>query len=333
MMRIGIIAPYFGKLPKWFQLFLDSCRDNPKFDWIILSDDTEPFDYPENVHFFKMSFAECQKVVQAPFDFKVEIPRPHKLCDYRAAYGLIFEEYLKEYDWWGHCDLDIIWGKLENFITEEMLLRYDKIYSGGHLALYRNMAENNRVFMSEVDGKRRYREVFSTGSGCVFDEWGSGSINEIYLAEGRPIRLENDCADLDAYSTAFVRMYFDTKTMKYRRDNIENSIFKWEEGRIYQIYQIGQKVSRKEFAYIHLFKKQMVDERQNKNGPFYMVPNRFVDGALNEEMLLKQCRKWELLNVEYFKVKWKSFKYRWESGNWSNISVIAKLKEKLSRKT
>ena len=31
------------------------------------------------------------------------------------------------YDFWGHCDMDLIWGDIRNFITEDVLSKYDKI--------------------------------------------------------------------------------------------------------------------------------------------------------------------------------------------------------------
>lgn len=38
-MKIAIIIAYFGKLPEYIQLFLDSCKLNYGFEWLIFSDD------------------------------------------------------------------------------------------------------------------------------------------------------------------------------------------------------------------------------------------------------------------------------------------------------
>ena len=66
-MKVAIIVPYFGTLPNYFQLFLDSCESNRKFEWLIFSDDTTRFHYPKNVPFTKMSFQECRELVQSKF--------------------------------------------------------------------------------------------------------------------------------------------------------------------------------------------------------------------------------------------------------------------------
>ena len=54
--------------------------------------------------------------VQKMFDFPIYLDHPYKLCDYKPAYGYIFPEYTKGYDYWGHCDMtDCIFGNLRKF--------------------------------------------------------------------------------------------------------------------------------------------------------------------------------------------------------------------------
>ena len=83
-------------------------------------------------------------------DFEITLSKPQKLCDYKCAYGVIFEDYIQDYDWWGHCDLDQIFGNLNMFVTEDMLRKYDKLFSLGHLSLYKNSYKNNRIFMGKI---------------------------------------------------------------------------------------------------------------------------------------------------------------------------------------
>lgn len=182
-MKIAIIIAYFGKLPEYIQLFLDSCKLNYGFEWLIFSDDDTTYNYPSNVHLIKMNFGECKKLIQSKFDFEITLSKPQKLCDYKCAYGVIFEDYIQDYDWWGHCDLDQIFGNLNMFVTEDMLRKYDKLFSLGHLSLYKNSYKNNRIFMGKIEGKIRYKEVFVTERGCGFDEWLPGNVNDIYICK------------------------------------------------------------------------------------------------------------------------------------------------------
>ena len=79
-MKIAIIIAYFGKLPEYIQLFLDSCKLNYGFEWLIFSDDDTTYNYPSNVHLIKMNFGECKKLIQSKFDFEITLSKPQKLC-------------------------------------------------------------------------------------------------------------------------------------------------------------------------------------------------------------------------------------------------------------
>ena len=322
-MKIGIIVAYFGMFPPYFQTFLESCRYNEEFDWLIFTNDTTEYNYPENVHRQIMNFDECRRIIQSHFEFPISLKSPQKLCDYKCAYGYVFQDYLKEYDWWGHCDLDQIFGDLSAFVTDERLKTLDKIYSLGHLTLYRNTVENNQIFMSELDGKVPYKKVFSSDEGMGFDEWLPDNVNEIFLYKGIPAVYENDGADIEAYHTAFVLVYYDVHIHQYVHSHINNSIFMWENGKLYQFYFEDKKLQQREFPYVHLQKRKMRDVRKMKKGSrFYIIPNCFVDDEVTPHTLLKRSRVWTILNPQYFKVKIQSLKYRIKSGDWKRQSVF-----------
>ena len=322
-MKIAIIVAYFGTLPSYFQVFLDSCRMNRNFDWLIFTNDTTEYNYPSNVHQIVMSFNECRQAVQKRFSFPVALKTPQKLCDYKCAYGYIFEDYLKDYDWWGHCDLDQIFGDLSVFVTEDRLNTLDKIYSLGHLTLYRNTDVNNRIFMSELNGETLYKNVFTSDRGMGFDEWLPGNINEIFLSKKVPALYENDGADIEAYHMAFVLTDYDVAQRKYTHSSINNSIFLWEKGKLYQLYIEHGKLKRREFPYIHLQKRKMKDNRKLATSEsFYIVPNCFVDGTEDPVALLKRSQIWTVINPQYFKVKYQSLKYRIKSGDWIRRNVF-----------
>ena len=238
-MKIAIIIAYFGKLPEYIQLFLDSCKLNYGFEWLIFSDDDTTYNYPSNVHLIKMNFGECKKLIQSKFDFEITLSKPQKLCDYKCAYGVIFEDYIQDYDWWGHCDLDQIFGNLNMFVTEDMLRKYDKLFSLGHLSLYKNSYKNNRIFMGKIEGKIRYKEVFVTERGCGFDEWLPGNVNDIYMQTNSAIMLENIGADINPYKTSFETVSFDINERCYKSNLIRNSIFEVAKGHLFQIYSVN----------------------------------------------------------------------------------------------
>ena len=56
---------------------------------------------------------------------------PRKLCDYKPAYGLIFSEYLRHSDYWGHIDFDIVWGNISSYLQEPLGKGYQVISADG----------------------------------------------------------------------------------------------------------------------------------------------------------------------------------------------------------
>lgn len=324
-MKIALIVPYFGKLPNYFQLFLDSCAHNPGFDWLIFSDDETAYRYPENVHLHKMTFEQCRELVQSRFEFPVALHTPQKLCDFRCAFGTVFEQQLTGFDWWGHCDLDQIFGDLSQFVTEDMLRTYDKIGSLGHFTLYRNSAPNNRVYLNDLDGAPRYKQVFTTPKGCAFDEWLPNSINDIYLQSGHPFLAENYGADINSYRTTLQTVHFDPDSRSYGLSPVTNSVFCWDNGKLTQLWEENGSLHSRPWPYVHLQKRAMTDCRSEPaSGKFCIVPNRFVDGTEDPCRLLKRAKLRGLVNTQFFKVKWKSLKYRINSGDWKFSNVFRK---------
>lgn len=165
-----LILPYFGRFNNYFPHFLMSCRNNPTVNWLIITDDKTDYDYPENVKVVYTTFPELRERVQASFDFPVTLESPYKLCDYKPAYGYIFNDEIKGYDFWGYCDNDLIFGDIRSFLTDDVLNGKEKVLSRGHLSLYRNNSFMNTFFKEHTEGF--YRTALSSNRGYSFDEWG-----------------------------------------------------------------------------------------------------------------------------------------------------------------
>ncbi|WP_368731163.1 DUF6625 family protein [Lacticaseibacillus paracasei] len=37
MKKCCFVIPYFGNFPNYFQLFLNSCKKNPHYDWLFFT--------------------------------------------------------------------------------------------------------------------------------------------------------------------------------------------------------------------------------------------------------------------------------------------------------
>ena len=170
-MKKILISPYFGKLPNYFQLFLDSCALNQDFcDFLIITDDKTHYDLPTNVRIILVTFNEFNLLVKEKIGEAFRILSPYKICDYRPAFGKIFEDYIAGYDFWGHIDTDLVLGKLSNFLPEDAFLNSDRLLERGALMLYANKQNVNNLFYQELDGIINFAEAAKTEEPCFYDE-------------------------------------------------------------------------------------------------------------------------------------------------------------------
>lgn len=160
MKSILLIIPYFGKWPLWFEAYLISAAANPTVHWLCPTDCEIPENHPENIRFLPFTLSELNNHVNAVVGVDVPL-NPRKFCDLKPAYGEIFSEHVKEYDFWGFCDMDIVWGDIRKFMTEKILKTYDIISSrkeniSGHFTLFRNTPTLNSLYKSLPD----YQKLF-----------------------------------------------------------------------------------------------------------------------------------------------------------------------------
>jgi len=245
--KILIIIPYFGKLPNYFEMWLLSAKYNKDFDWLLILDDKTNYDFPENVNVEYSSFQILKNTIQKKFDFQITLHSPYKLCDYRPAYGYIFNEYIKDYDFWGYGDVDLIYGNLSNFITDQILYEYDKILSVGHLTLFRNNDYMNSSFKLQAPNLPSYIEAFSNEKPFTFDEW--GGVTRIFNAHPIKQYQEGIMADISWY-------FYKFKSANGHA-NYKKTCFVWNNGVLYQLFENNNELGVKEFPYVHFQKRKM----------------------------------------------------------------------------
>ncbi len=273
---ICLIVPYFGEFPNYIDLVFKSCEYNPSINWLIFSDCTNYSFLPDNVKIVKMSFGEFRDVVQAKFEFKLALNTPYKLCDFKPAYGYILSDYLSDYDFWGYCDLDLIFGDIRVFVSKEVLDKYKKIFTLGHLSIYKNVDEINKAFMLS-DEKISYKRIFAKSKIFVFDEFDNG-INKLLKDGGVDIYPgEGKLADISMMQKKFAlaSSVISSNFMNYKRQ-----VFYWSVGKVYRDYIIdgSGEIITDEVAYIHFKKRGWLPvclDIKKELSSFYVTPDGF----------------------------------------------------------
>lgn len=150
MKSVLLIIPYFGKWPLWFDAYLLSVAANPTIQWLCPTDCEIPKHHPANITFLPTTLSDLNQHVNKVVEADVPL-NPRKFCDLKPAYGEIFAEQVKDFDFWGISDMDVVWGDIRKFITEEILDTYDIISSrkeniSGHFNLFRNTPAVNTLY-------------------------------------------------------------------------------------------------------------------------------------------------------------------------------------------
>lgn len=283
MKKLCFIIPYFGKLPNYFPLFLKSCKYNPEFNWIIFTDDNRNFEYPSNVQKINMDFGNCKSLIQSKFEIKIDLPKPYKLCDLKPMYGYIFNDYIKDYLYWGYCDIDIILGNLGKYLTTDILTKYDKMFCLGHMTIFRNTPKQNQLFMSPILGKDIYKEILATPTICWFDEeWNNNyNINKIFEQQKQRIYTEDLSFNVSVSYNHFRRTQYigkkDAPPYGFKIESEKKALYIWEEGNLYRLYFKNNKIKREDFLYMHLQKRKMhFDSSVLLMKKFKIVPDEFL---------------------------------------------------------
>lgn len=262
-MKLALINLYFGKLPAYFPLWLASCQRNPSVDFFLFTDNTIQLNLPSNVNVVNMSFEEMIERINGKFPFEVKVLIPYKLTDFKPAYGYIFEDMLISYDYWGYCDLDLIFGNIMKFVEPPMRDGKKKIYQKGHLTIYKNIESMRTLFMRS-GARFSYKSVYSDSECYAFDEYGGlipitnkQSVEEYY---------QEDMADISCRINRLTAS---------RQTNYDYQVFYYENGKVYRAYIENDVVRTQEYIYIHIQKRKY--QFDGAYDCFFILSNRFVE--------------------------------------------------------
>ena len=309
MRKCAFVLPYYGKLPNYFQIFLNTCGTNKDFDWLLFTDDHTEYDYPDNVHVHYETFSDMQERAKRCFDFPICLKQPYKLCDYKPTYGLLFADYLQDYAFWGHCDCDVVFGRLGHFITDDLLSSYDKLFMQGHCTLYRNSERVNKAFMLSLEGEFVYRQVLSNSQAYTFDEsYLPLNVNRIFLEHGLRVFTTDLSANTYSRSSTFRLLHYDAVLETYLIEEPNHAVYAWDNGVLTRSYFRLGRFHTVELMYLHLQRRRMqVDLKIEHTSRFKILPGFFepleVDTITEDNFKSIQWKrfndhKWRLLKSD-----------------------------------
>lgn len=296
MKSIVLIFPYFGTLPSQYKMWRASALQNPSVDFMFFTDaDVEP---AKNIIVHRMQFSDFQQVVQKAFDFPVVLDRPYKLCEYKQAYGYILQDYIKDYDFWGFGDLDLVYGDIRAFITEEAL-SHKFLLGWGHLTLLHNDEDTNSYFMKSVDGYQYYKDAFTTSSITFFDEYDHRGCSDKWR-DCRP----KDCwleEPFDNVSKPKQSYHFCSLNRGWKQ-----VVFEHISNKLYMIRHKNGTWEKRESLYAHFQHRGFMKDLVSDYSHFLVTPEAIIDypKRLVNWTLRYYCRK-RTLTTKFF--QWRDY--------------------------
>lgn len=274
MQTIAMIMPYFGTFPPQFGMWKHSALCNDSVDFHIFTDADIPSE--RNIIVHHMTFETFADIFRKAFDFAIVLNRPYKLCEYKPAYGYVLKDYLRGYDFWGFGDMDLVYGDIRAFLTDDILSRYKMLLGYGHMTLFRNDEDTNTYFMTRADGYQYYKDAFTTETITFFDEYDHGGMADRW----RDLR-RGDCAlekefggqfPFDNASKPKQEYHFVSLTRGWQR-----VIFEHEGKKLYMLRMKDGKPERKESLYAHFQHRPFTRDRVTDYSHFLILPAAIID--------------------------------------------------------
>lgn len=299
MRSIALICPYFGEFKGYFDFFLKSCEKNPSIDFYFFTDNGYSSNI-SNLHFIPMTLEEVKKRTQKYFDFPINLENPYKLCDFKPVYGLIFGDYISRYDYWGHCDTDMIFGNIRHFLTDELLENYDRVLMNGMLTLYRNNDAVNNIFRQSPFCK----QALSNAPIMKFDEGGYTGTSIFWLTHlpDRIIRGFEFFSDPKARKKSFTPRFPEDVGSKLVSYDVESK----DGWHLYKHFVQNGILEERELLYVHFNNREFSCRIDPSHTDYSIIPNKFVPpikntvGKIDKTDLLKRC----LLCYRPFYLSW-----------------------------
>jgi hypothetical protein len=177
MIKKVFLITEFGKPFNWTDQYIKNCGKLARFGWHwVIFTPNEYKDIPCNVHIVPMTIETYSRLVEEKLGVKTNlkltekgIPSVH-ITDFYIFSGVVFEDYIKGFDFWGITNMDVVYGRLDHFVSDELLKDCDVFTDdvetiNGVFCLWRNNKRINNLFQLIEN----WKDIISQKpcSGCV----------------------------------------------------------------------------------------------------------------------------------------------------------------------
>jgi len=167
MIKKAFILTQFGKPHPWTEEYLKNIAFLGKFGyhWKIFTPNKYE-NVPDNVEIVDMDISGFNDLINDklgvnPRNYLLDGIPVRPVSDLYVASGVIFEDYLRGFDYWGMANWDVVFGRLPLFIPDELLevcdVFSDEISTlNGIFSLFKNEGKVNNLFKQIPDWEKKF---------------------------------------------------------------------------------------------------------------------------------------------------------------------------------
>lgn len=312
MKKILFICPYYGHFPNYFSLVLKSIEYNPSINWLIFTDDKTKYNFPNNVQVEYLDFSELNQRIQRKLGCS-KLFAPYKLCDIRPFYGIVFEDYIATYDFWGHCDFDCFFGDIRKWLKDDILSDYNKVLFLGHMSLYKNSIKMQSL-VTEYLALPETRKALSVPYPCQLDEVG---IIDFFQKNDEMIYNEQGMiADINCLAFPFevnnsiLCQKNNRACLKSIADKEKKGlVFAFKKGKLQGIWlDDNNQIAHKDYMYVHFQKREFSINVKQGMDSFLVVPNKIICHEEIDKNFLCEFMRCPFVYRKFFKIKYNNLK-------------------------
>ena len=157
-MRKVFLITEFGSPFEWTSKYIENAGKLGQYGWhwkIFTPNKYE--NLPDNVEIIDMTCEQYGELVEKKLGVKTNLrtlpqgkPSVH-ITDFYIFSGIVFEDYTKGFDFWGITNMDVLYGRLDHFVSDQLLQDCDVFTDdvetiNGVFCLFRNNERVNNLF-------------------------------------------------------------------------------------------------------------------------------------------------------------------------------------------
>ncbi len=265
--KVVLIVIWYGEVPSNFEVWSRSAEYlKSRYDFLIFSDTDFSEQYiPENVIIYKTSMENLKQRIEIRLGVFISVRDPKRFCDFRPLFGYIFHDKIAGYSFWGHTDLDVIWGNMERIVNDSLLSEIDVLLNGGHFSIYRNTEKINKLY-THAGAVFPWRTIISRDAQFAFDE-----VTGIHLI-AKKYNIQSAIGTVDMVDVNPAHFRFSNKMEK---TNPKCQAFYFEQGNLYRV-RMEDKLEYQSLCYIHIPKRKLKILDDELGDAFRITPYGYI---------------------------------------------------------